>query len=851
MFRFNRSFNLGLRIVLFASFIFSIPGTGSSDVLAAHIWCNPSNSGMADGLSKNTGYKTLWEAMKTMSQGDTVIIADGDWGKTSGMSIDNPGHLPPSGLSYAEMSVIRAETDWNVKIPHIKDHGTGREYVKIQGVVVKNEFSALYGWRHSKVLRCAFMGKKVGGNVATFSISKGKYILVEECIAWGGGRYKFLDYKGSHNIFRRCVARHDWYVSPDWPGQESNFRGYGCHDSAWQNCLSVDSDRKAFQETNSKEDSDFWIGDQSGAGGNIINGCVVLKGMYQAFYLGGTTASDTIEVINSAALGPSLEGAKFATGAITFGIVKASISNCLFYNFSRGNQHFISHNKGQGNLMLMDSIATDVGKIVIKPDVSADYNLFFNTASNNFGKHTADIDPFKSGLRYPTRVESGSKLATLGYDGHPCGPTILKKIGISGTCKDEKGWDKVTDENLWPFPYEDKIGELMRKTVDGVSGIYGFCEDGQTLTNYIWGYLGNTVPPFNVSSIPGDGRATLKWDPPAEITIDSITGFNVYKLVGQAKTLVGGTVVGNTNCSKIISGLRNGSTYEFAVATIGKVKGESGISYTVRTTPGKSVPPPAGKSSPAMMVQKGKKAKNTKETTRKEFSNKLGMQFVLILPGTFTMGILSDEPETKPHQVTLTKSFYIQKSEVTQGQWKRIMGRNPSFFKECGDDCPVEQVSWNEVQQFIKRLNQLEGTRKYRLPTEAEWEYACRAGTKTPFSFEKCLTTEQANYNGNYPFVGCQKGLYRKKPISVKTFSSNTWGLTGMHGNVWEWCQDWLGDYSEDTMTDPLGPPTGSSRVIRGGGWNSYANACRSGNRSGSEPAKLFANLGFRVVKDL
>ena len=178
------------------------------------------------------------------------------------------------------------------------------------------------------------------------------------------------------------------------------------------------------------------------------------------------------------------------------------------------------------------------------------------------------------------------------------------------------------------------------------------------------------------------------------------------------------------------------------------------------------------------------------------------------------------------------------------------MGKNPSFFKECGDDCPVEQVSWNEVQEFIKQLNQVEGTIKYRLPTEAEWEYACRAGTQTPFSFGECLTSDEVNYNGEHPFLQCERAIYRKKPISAKGSPPNPWGLIGMHGNVWEWCRDWLGEYTVNPTTDPTGPQSGVFRVIRGGGWNSYAAACRSGNRSGVKPNESFANLGFRLVRD-
>ena len=254
------------------------------------------------------------------------------------------------------------------------------------------------------------------------------------------------------------------------------------------------------------------------------------------------------------------------------------------------------------------------------------------------------------------------------------------------------------------------------------------------------------------------------------------------------------------------------------------------------------------------------KANNTNEISKlgpiekKALKHKLGMEFVFISPGSFRMGIDFQSEEKKAftslHQVILTKGFYMQTTEVTQGQWGKLMGKNPSFFQSCGDDCPVEQVSWNDVQEFIKRLNGIEGSKKYRLPTEAEWEYACRAGTESPFSFGRCLSTEQANYWGVHPFDGCKKGLYREKPDPVNNFPTNAWGLISMHGNVWEWCEDWLGEYPEDTETDPLGPQEGSLRVIRGGGWNSYANACRSGNRSGSDPAKRFANLGFRLVRD-
>jgi len=237
----------------------------------------------------------------------------------------------------------------------------------------------------------------------------------------------------------------------------------------------------------------------------------------------------------------------------------------------------------------------------------------------------------------------------------------------------------------------------------------------------------------------------------------------------------------------------------------------------------------------------------------RKVTNNLGMEFVYIKPGTFMMGSPSNEPkrdnDERQHRVTLTRGFYMQTTEVTQGQWKRVMGSNPSRFKNCGDNCPVEQVSWNDVQKFIGKLNQMEGGNKYRLPTEAEWEYAARAGTDTPFSFGRCLSTEQANYDGNNPMPGCAKGEYRKTPVPVASFPPNAWGLYDMHGNVWEWCQDWFGDYPSSSVTDPTGPSLGSYRVNRGGSWGGSAGHCRSADRDRSAPGSRYGDLGFRLAR--
>ena len=206
---------------------------------------------------------------------------------------------------------------------------------------------------------------------------------------------------------------------------------------------------------------------------------------------------------------------------------------------------------------------------------------------------------------------------------------------------------------------------------------------------------------------------------------------------------------------------------------------------------------------------------NTAAYINPEITNSINMKFVYIEPGTFLMGSPEKEPgkvadESPQHEVTLTQGFYMQTTEVTQRQWKAVMGSNPSYFKNCGDDCPVENVSWDDAQEFIKKLNQKEGKSEYRLPAEAEWEYAARAGTATPFAFGKCLSTDEANYDGNSPIAGCAKGIYREKTLPAGSLKANAWGLYDMHGNVWEWCRDWYGEYPAGSVTNPEGSSTGS-----------------------------------------
>ncbi len=224
------------------------------------------------------------------------------------------------------------------------------------------------------------------------------------------------------------------------------------------------------------------------------------------------------------------------------------------------------------------------------------------------------------------------------------------------------------------------------------------------------------------------------------------------------------------------------------------------------------------------------------------FRNDLGMEFVFILPGSFMMGSPKNEPGRSDdeilHNVTLTKGFFMQTTQVTQKQWKSVMGNNPSHFKEC-DDCPVENVSWDDVHEFIDKLNKKKG-HTYRLPTEAEWEYACRAGSETAF----CFGDDESQLE-HYAWYDRNSGG-RTHPVAQR--NPNAWGLYDMHGNVWEWCQDWYGNYYADSVTNPEGSSTGSDRVFRGGCWYDYARRCRSANRNSNAPCNRNSCLGFRLV---
>lgn len=224
--------------------------------------------------------------------------------------------------------------------------------------------------------------------------------------------------------------------------------------------------------------------------------------------------------------------------------------------------------------------------------------------------------------------------------------------------------------------------------------------------------------------------------------------------------------------------------------------------------------------------------------------------------GSFTMGSPQEEEgrgnDEIPHEVSFAHGFWLSDTACTQEVWKAVTGANPSNFKNEEDsiqELPVESVNFDDVQAFLTQLNERIGKEAtFLLPTEAQWEYACRAGTNTPFSFGKSISTDQANFNGGYPYGDSAKGEDRQRTVAVKSLPCNSWGLYQMHGNVWELCSDWYAEYSQDNLADPHGPDSGWLRVVRGGCWISDAREVRSARRIGYGPGYRGGDQGFRLL---
>jgi formylglycine-generating enzyme required for sulfatase activity len=255
------------------------------------------------------------------------------------------------------------------------------------------------------------------------------------------------------------------------------------------------------------------------------------------------------------------------------------------------------------------------------------------------------------------------------------------------------------------------------------------------------------------------------------------------------------------------------------------------------------------------------------QSPAKEVTNSIGMKFVLVPAGSFTMGSPESErdrgADETQHEVAISKAFYLGIYEVTQGQFQQVMGKNPSFFSRDGPgkqrvagldtaQLPVENVSWLDAHAFCKKLGELpaEKGRSYRLPTEAEWEYACRAGTREATHYGDKIDATQANFNGLSPYNTTTGGPFYRRTTKAGDFQPNALGLYDMHGNVQEWCADWYAAdyYAKSPKADPQGPAEGTERVLRGGAWVHSGKSCRSAVRNKHAPETASYSFGFRVV---
>jgi formylglycine-generating enzyme len=266
--------------------------------------------------------------------------------------------------------------------------------------------------------------------------------------------------------------------------------------------------------------------------------------------------------------------------------------------------------------------------------------------------------------------------------------------------------------------------------------------------------------------------------------------------------------------------------------------------------------PGASSGAPPAIIKNEQSEKQTLKADRyTETVNGVSFEMVKIPAGKFMMGSPTTEDERTDnetlHEVTLSKPFYIGVHTVTfdlYDQYVLETKHNRPGDRGWGrDKQPVINVSWEDTAGFCIWLSKKTG-KKYRLPTEAEWEYACRAGTETPFNTGYNVTTQQANYNGEYPYKGNSKGENRAQTLPVGSFAPNNWGLFDMHGNVWEWCNDRFGSYPTKSVLDPEGPKTGSDRVVRGGSWNNRARYCRSAGRNYGTASGSGSHIGFRLA---
>lgn len=473
----------------------------------------PDDSG--DGASWESAKQTISAGIALLAGGDTLLLADGVYSGAANRIADVPGGEPGA------YTVVRAQNDWGVTLSANEatpiEIGTQSapnvSYVEVRGIRItdyEGQKVAVWG-DYIKVIRCAADG--AGGNAASFC-AYGNYILFEECHAWGGpNRYVFRtshalgEDKGDYVIFRRCVVRWDY---SDTTEPISCFANYDTSHTVYQNCMAIDATDHAAQSYEYDGLKGFFT--PNGADDTTYHGCIVLNVQGAGYFLEGTPVADItvrdsiawdVHAVPNRTYTAQLLRARPGDGPMT-------VEGSLFGVSDLGLGLRMECDNDTMEHSIVYGVSLDDGNHAVYEPIEEDYNCFYGNDDDRnveagVGAHSlTDVDPMVSGLDHLVRVEPGSVLAESGRDGAPIGPTILKRVGVSGTLYGEPGWDQVTDEDLWPFPNEAQICDDCRsfhrapdEAYPGspeMIGARGFCADGMSLTRYVWEYLGQPMP---------------------------------------------------------------------------------------------------------------------------------------------------------------------------------------------------------------------------------------------------------------------------------------------------------------------------------------------------------------------
>lgn len=504
------------KIIVLAILLMSMPAWATDYYMANNPcsgnsgWGNGSDSN--NGLSKSAPFLTLQYAMSQMSGGDTLIIDDGTYTGTSN-TITTSNH-PPIG-SASGYTVIKAENYGKAVIDgggsnetfHYEPASATSVYWEIDGIVFKNSSAQntyLVKANYVKLRRCGFAESAASSD--SFSTHTCTYILLEDCYSWGNARYHFHFYATDHSIMRRCVARHDKGSFT----YQIGFQVYGSEYILLQNCIFIDSDQSSHY--GSVDQYYAYKIPQDNDGNITIVGCLALNSSGDGIFIQAGSDNDVENsVFWDLANGENFRGTEVTINHCTFGEINSTvfngdgttktINNTLIYSASTGFTRYGGTTTEDYNSLY--SVTTEYSS------VTAGTHTLSNTNSNAIDPIDGTPGNGVAALKYLLRIEDNSDLDGAGNDSGDIGATVLYKIGADGTLWGETGYNTVSSTLLWPFPYESTIRDAMRTyNTDSIDGARGFCANNQTLTKYIWEYLGNDIPCDIYGTCSGRGNFT-------------------------------------------------------------------------------------------------------------------------------------------------------------------------------------------------------------------------------------------------------------------------------------------------------------------------------------------------------